>query len=234
MSLSAEAARLAAIECLAPTAALAGTASFPTLAGKRILDSRAVAVSDLIEGEKFTPVVSIYTRSADLRRRGETADYGAFEVQTVIEFVAELAIGAADENGVYADAMAGDDPDARLVLAALVAQIRQVLFDLPAGLIFRRIAVPERLECETFAVPELGLRWQRVTARLTCTIGDDAFADEGGLPEPIRELRASLPANSYAVERLDHLAGHFAPVARDPLQRIVIRNDEAGDPVAST
>lgn len=234
MSLSAEAARLAAIECLAPTGVILAQTGFPTLAEARIFDSRAVAVSDLVSDRPFTPVISVYTRSSELARRGEIADYGELEAHAVLEFVAELAIAGVDENGTpYADAMAADDADARLILAALVAQIRFVLFASPQGQLFRRIAVPEKLECETLGVPELGLRWQRITARLTCAIADDVFPEDGGLPEPLKSLLAGMHPQSYARDRLEKLAAEFTATTRDELKEMVIRTAEGGEPIAS-
>lgn len=233
MSLCAEAARLAAIECLAPTAALAAGAGYPTLAKALVLDSRQVAAEDLLSDRPFTPVVSVYTRSSSFGRRGETADYAALDNKCMLDFVAELAIAASDAEGSYADALVANDGEARLLLGALVAQIRFVLFESDAGWLFRRIAIPENMECETFGVPDLGLRYQRIIARLSCTLADDDFAEEGGLPQPIAVLKAALPAGSYALAQLDALEAAFAPIVRQPLDLITIREGDGLPPVAS-
>ena len=64
MILLAEAARLALVEALCPTAALDAGTGFPTLAGRLVYDSTPARVQDLDEGQTPVPVISIYSRSA--------------------------------------------------------------------------------------------------------------------------------------------------------------------------
>lgn len=235
--LSAEVARLAAIEVLCPTAALQSNGPFPTLAGSAILDSRSVAVQDLDPKKDYTPVVAVHTRSAAIERRGNAADEDDNECLTILELVAELAIMAnSPEDGDFADAMAADDPDARLVLSALVSQIRFQLEFSQAGYLFRRFIIGvRRIEMDTFGAPELGLRWQRVTIRITAAIPDDTFdVDAGGLPKPIADLVTLLPAGSYAKAKLLNLAEHFAADPRPDLDEVTIATTPNGPPIAST
>lgn len=235
--LSAEALRLAAIEVLCPTAAVLSSNGFPTLAQHRVFDSRAPAVSE-IDGEDergYTPVLSIYTLSSQIVQRGDAADATDYECQAVIEIVAELSVAARDDSGDFADALAGSDPEARLVLAAMVSQVRYLLEFSQGGTLFRQnhIAV-RRIDEETYAVPNLGLRWQRVTMRVTAAIPDDRFDFAGGMPEPMKTLHAALPAGSYAKAKLAQLAAAFAADPRPALEEVTILGAPDGEPIAST
>lgn len=230
---SAEAMRLAAIEVVTPYAALQAGAGFPTLAGKRAYDSRAAAIGDLDEALAYTPVLSFYTASSRLQQRGDAADFDDGQCEAVLEIVAELAVAAQDEDGSpFADAMADGDPDARLVLAALVSQVVFLLTESQAGTLFRELVLGiRRIEEEPFALPNLGLRWQRTTIRMTCGLPQDRFdIDAGGLPEPVRSLMGRLPAGSYARARLAALAAHFAADPRPPLDGVAIYDDPDADP----
>ena len=219
--LSAEAARLAAIEVLSPTAAHAGDEPFPTLAGGRIFDSRAAALNEIDDALSYTPVVVVYSRAARADSRGIGADIEDTDASFEIEFIAELATIEKDGEESYVDAVAGDDPEARLVLAALCAQMRRALMLSEPGYLFRSaIRGVSRIEWQPFAVPELGLRFQRTSMILTCMARDDVLTDAPGLPEPIKTLEARLPEGSYAKAKLAQLAEHFAAVVRTPLAGI--------------
>ena len=220
--LSAEAARLAAIEVLCPTAALRGDEDFPTLAGARVLDSRLPGIDDLDREARFTPVLVLFSTDSTVQPRGAAADMADTDSRAVLEIVAELAVAATDEEGTFfADAMAADDWDARLVLAALCAQVRRLLSYDERGRLFRRfVRQVERVTEETFAIPQLGARWHRVTMRFELSVPDDEFTDDGGLPEPLKTLAGLLPEGSPAAERLATLAAHFATVVRTPLEDV--------------
>lgn len=221
--LAAEAMRLAAIEVCCPTAAILSGAGYPTLAGLAVADSRAVAVQDLDPKRPYTPVLAFYTRSSDSVSRGPAASQWDRAATAVLEVVAELAVIARDTQGDYADALAADDPDARLVLSALVAQVRWLLEYSEAGYLFRRFVVSiDRVEEETFGVSDLGLRWQRVTIRFHCSLQDDQFGDASGLPEPTASLLRNLPEQSYAKAKLQTLAAHFAGQTRTPLEMVTL------------
>ncbi|QRM55144.1 hypothetical protein [Sinorhizobium sp. BG8] len=213
--LAAEAVRLAAIEVLCPTQAIIDQSGFPTLAGERVYDSRAVPLQDLDAGQPYTPVLALYTAESGSRLRSAISDASDRDADAVIDIVAELAVGMQDEGGQFADAMAEEDPDARLVLAALTAQVRYLLEHAPSGSLFRRVVHSvSAIEIKTFSAPELGMRWQRQTIRLHCDIRDDDFdVPDGELPEPCRTLLSGLPAQSYARAKLAALAAHFAQQA---------------------
>jgi hypothetical protein len=217
--LSAEAARLAALEVLCPKAALDADSGYPTLAGPRVFDSRLVGIDDLEPDAKFTPCLALFTTDASAAPRGEAAAVDDAETLGTIEIVAELAIAGTDDDGTpFADAMPADDWDARLVLAALCAQVRRLLTYDERGYLFRRFVLRiARWEEETFAIPNLGARWHRVTMRLTMALPDDEFGDAAGLPEPLKALADLLPEGAPAAIRLAALAQHFAAVDRTAL-----------------
>ncbi len=217
--LSAEAARLAALEVLCPKAALDGAAPYPTLAEDRVFDSRLAGIDDLDRNAKFTPVLSLFTADAAAVQRSDVSAYDDNASQGTIEIVAELTVASTDESGApFADAMPADDWDARLVLAALCAQVRKLLQHDERGYLFRRFVQHiSRWEEETFAIPNLGARWHRVTIRVTVGLPDDQFSDDEGLPEPMKTLAGLLPEGSPAALKLAKLSDHFAGNARTPL-----------------
>lgn len=231
MILSGEALRLAAIEILRPTEA---TVSFPTLAGAMVFDSRAAAVTDL-DGKPdgdlpYTPVLALYTRNASAAARGEAAAIDDNECMTTLEIVGELAVIASDDAGDYVDAMAANDPEARLVLAAMMAQVRRELLFSERGHLLRKVMIHcERIERETHAVPEYGLRFQREFMRMTFKVRDDEFSDAGGLTGPVKALFDALPAGSYAKAKLTELAGHLAAETRTPLAGIDFTEPDTGE-----
>lgn len=222
--LAAEALRLVAIEILSPTAAQLAGGPYPTLAGNKVYDSRAIPLEHLNQDGSYIPVLSLYTPESGVKLRGPHSAADDTEADACLDIVAELAVKA-NENGVdFADAMAGDDPEARLVLAALCAQVRRLLERSQVGAPWRRLVRQiEDIEYKTFAVPELGLRWQRVNIRMHCSIRDDDLnMEQDGLPEPIRSVFEALPDGSYAKEKLAALAAHFAAEPLEPLKSIHI------------
>lgn len=233
--LAGEAARLAIIECLRPT----GAKSFPTLADANVFDSVAAAIPDLAEGIAYIPTVAVYTREATVDRRGERYSDNAGRV--VIEIVCDLSVIVSDEEGggpPVTAPMAATDATARLVLAALVAQVRRLLEFDPAGALFRSaIKSIDRIDEETLASPDFGLDFQRVTIRMTCAVEDDGYIDAGDLPEPLKKLRDALPAESYARTKLDSLGALFAAIDRPWLEAVAIYDPDApppdGDPIAT-
>lgn len=220
--LAAEAMRLAAVEILCPTAATRGAIPYPTLAGPRVYDSRAVALEDLDGNAAFTPVMALYTTESGVSLRGSMAAADDTEADAVLDIVVELAVSSDDDQGSFADAMIEDDPKARLTLAALCAQTRWLLERSQNGGLWRTIVKRIiKTELQPYGVPQLGLRWQRMTIRMHCEIRDDDFdMADGGLPEPIRSLYGKLPADSYAKGQLAELATKFAPELLPALREV--------------
>lgn len=237
MTLTAEAVRLAAMEVLRPTGA---TDAFPTLAGAMVFDSKQASVDDIdnvASGDlPYTPVLALYTEDSMVEARGASADVRDNNCQMTLEIVGELAVIAHDEDigAAYVDAVAGSDPEARLVLSAMMAQVRKELLYSERGYLFRRIVTHcDRIEQQSHTVPELGLRFQREFMRMTLTIADDELSDEGGLTGRIRTLFDALPAGSYAKTKLTVLAGHLAGETRTDLTEITV-DPGAGPAVGTT
>jgi hypothetical protein len=215
--LSAEALRLAAIEVLRPTSAVEAGAGYPTLAGLNVLDSRAIAVEDIDRDQAYTPILALYTADAGVSLRGPHASAWDTVADAVLDVVAELGVVESDKDGEFADALASTDPDARLVLATLCSQVRYLLEQSQAGGLWRHLVRQiVKIEYQPFSVPNIGIRWQRITMRFHCEIHDDDF-DTVGLPEPMGSLFAALPSQSYAKAKLATLATHFS---RDALRQL--------------
>lgn len=224
--LAAEALRLAAIEVLCPTEAAIAGSGFPTLAKARVFDSRAAAIEDLDRDAPsgYTPVLSLYTPESGAALRSSMSSADDAVADAMLDIVAELAVADRDEDGEFADAVsvAETDPEARLVLAALCSQVRYLLEQSPSGAIWRHLVNHViKLELMTFAVPNLGLRFHRVTMRFHCEIRDDDFSSPG-LPEPIATIYNALPDESYAKAKLEALADHFVSQAPEPLEGITV------------
>lgn len=242
--LSADAARLAVVEVLSPTAANLSGDGFPTLAGNKVYDSRSIPLQDLDRDAPYTPTLGVYTGNTRVVRRGDLAAADDYQASAVIEVVAELAVVArdmnpADPNGSgeeYVDAMAATDPDARLVLGALCSQVRYLLTQGTTGYFFRDLIMGiSQIDEEPFEVPNLGLRWQRTTMRFHCELRDDSFdPDNGGFPSPVKDLLSKLPAGSYARAKLIALAGAFPADARPPFEGANILGNAEGDKIGST
>lgn len=224
--LAAAALRLAAIEALCPHAVVSADTGlpdhvgYPTLARNRVFDSRAAGLQDLDRNKNFTPVLALYSPENGRQLRGPLTDASDVECDAMLDIVAELAvhdvdIGSEGQPEEFAAAMAGDDPEARLVLEALVSQCTYVLeHSHSAGAaLFRRICKRVvKADSVTFGVPQLGLRFHRVTTRLHCEVRTEDFdVPAGDLPEPIRSVFNQLPAGSYAKAKLAALAAHFSP-----------------------
>jgi hypothetical protein len=217
--LSAEALRLAGIETLCPTHALVNDGGYPTLAGRLVLDSREVTLQELDVDREYTPVLALYTARSKVELAGDASSAWDTRAEATLEIVAELAVADGDE----ADATATTDPEARLVLGALCSQVRYLLERSPQGSVWRKIVRHIiSIEEETFAAPSLGVRWQRITMIVRCSIRDDQF-QAGALPEPCASVLASLPDGSYARAKLLALAAHFPAQPVTPLEGVDMR-----------
>lgn len=229
--LAAAALRLAAVESLCPTGALAGTVPFPTLAKGRVFDSQMIGAEAIDPDEDYTPSLSIFTEDVHVERQGDvsTSMHGRATAKLIV--IVELGCTQSEEGGDFVVVPYGeDDPRARMVLDALCAQVRLVLAYSPSGSIFRKIVGSvDNLRIEPFALPQFDIRWMRSTMTFSCMIRDDKFTDEPGLPEPLRSLFLALPDGSTAKAKLQELHDVFAGITRDPLADI--RISTTGNPV---
>ena len=225
MNLSAEAFRLAAMEALCPTAARIAGSGFPTVAGGNVYDSRQIRIDELNE-KAWTPTLALYTPDSDASQRGALSGQDDMEATASLEIVGELAVAMRDNEGDFADAaVASGDPQARLILAALMAQVRYRLFLDPVGraLIKKIVLNVRKMDVKTFGIPELGLRYHRQTMRIDALVRDDDFAAADGiLPQPLAALAAALPEQSYAKGKLNELAAFFTSTETVPLTSIHI------------
>lgn len=219
--LSVSAMRLAAVEVLCPTAALAGTVPFPTMAGANVFDSRAVALDDLDPDATWTPSLSVYSEGVTAEIEGDIAPSTHARVMADLVIEAELAVRENDEDGAFADA-ARSDPQARLRLDALCAQVRKRLAYDPDGILFRSglVASIDQIRIEPYSVPNLGLRFMRTTMTFRCHIADDQFSDAAGLTGPVQQLMQALPAGSYALATLEALDALFLATPRTSLEGV--------------
>jgi hypothetical protein len=217
--LSAEAVRLLAIEALLPTASLPD-GPFPTLAGARVFDSRAAAITDIDAGAPYTVAISLYTPESGSKTRAPGAAMDDRVSDCVLDVVAELVTAVEGENGeTYVEPLADGDATTRLVLAALVSQINHRLMLAAEGQAWRSL-VRDVLEIEqkTVSVPEFGLRLQRVVTRFHLSIVEDDFdLVAGGLPQPMRGVWQSLPDGSYAKDKLGELDAVLSGAPLTPL-----------------
>ena len=229
--LAAEAMRLAAYEALVPSGQLLQAVPvWPTIAGDHVFDSQAIRFEDLADGVAFTPSIALYTDDSRSVRRGEGASSTIGFATATLTAVCELTVAVKDDGAPFADAMATSDPKARLVLGALCAQVRQTLVRGPTSEALRKIVKSvDEIRIDQFALPEMGLRWMRSTMSFSCTIADDEFTDAAGLPQPIRRLMDALPANSYALAKLNELDALFRATNRTSLNSIIFSTK--GDPV---
>ena len=220
--LSRAALRLAAIETLAPTAAIASGEGFPTLAGHRIYDSRAISSADLEMGSAITPSISVYTEDAEVERRGNASTSARGNARCNLVLVVELAELTRDEAGnEAASAACASDPRMTMILEALAAQARDTLLRAPSGGAFRQIAkaIPD-VKISEMSLPHYGVRFMRSVVILSVEIPDDHFTDGAGLPEPLGSVVAVLPEGSYAKGCLIQLAAAFGATTRDQLEAI--------------
>lgn len=209
--LSATAVRLAAIEVLCPTTARESEVGYPTLARHRVYDSRQVAFQDLDHDRAFTPVLVLHTTESAAILRSTISDADDRDGSTVLDIVAEIAVAGDDVDDTEVYVRSEDDPQARLVLEALSAQVLYTLMHAPGGVLFRKYAMSiMAVEIKTYGSPELGVRFLRNTIRLRIdTPQDDFEVANGCLPEPCESLRQALPVSSYARKKLDELAAFF-------------------------
>lgn len=217
--LAPEALRLVTIEVLRPTAAVEADDGYPTVARGHVYDSREIPVQDIDRDRRYTPVISVHSNEARITPRGEASSLTDVQHQAVLDIVVELAIVSSDEGGEFVDCIAGTDPEAKLVLGALCSKIRFLLERSQDGAMpayWRRLVKRVvSLEAIPFAVPDIGIRFQRVTLRYTVELMADVYdLSEDGLPQPLRGVYEALPAGSYARRKLAELAGYFK--AEDP------------------
>lgn len=206
--------RLGAVEALAPAAAIAAGAGFPTLAGGNVYDSRMLPL-DAVREDRSTPIIAVYTETVKGEPRGPL--YGSrdalFTVDLVLEIDLAIRVKIGDEVGIMP---ADSDWEGELTLDFLAAQARRAIVDaVGKGVLLYVVKQIVDIEAYPMRLPDIGARLLRRTMRLRCAVDDDEWLPEGGLPEPLKTLRGRLAATSYAAVTLDKIAAAIA--APDPL-----------------
>lgn len=225
--------RLALIEALAPTAAIANGSGYPTLAGKRVLDSRQVALTDL-DGDGETPVIGVYSAEAESVRRGDASGVTDRAATAGIELVVELAVRANQGDAAFADARPSNDAEGEMLLSAIVAQIRRTIETGPEGAVFRKVTKGAVISFSSMphVLPEIGVRLARRFVSIDVEVRDDQHDPSGGLPEPLATLDSVLPEGSYAKARLADLAAKFAAQSPAPLEGVTVDVADRDDAAA--
>ena len=207
--------RIAALEVLCPTRAIANDFGFPTLAGALVFDSRAVPVTHLRKARGYVPVLSLYSGEAAGETMGGKAGGPDFDFMGTLEVVGELAIVSDMDPKETMPLKAESDPDARLVLAGMMAQARYALETAEGGSMFRAVTMSlQRVELVPYAVPDADMRFHRTTMRMTYDLPDDCFDTQTGKPVGLDNLLAALPPDSVSREKMQALLDHFEPPER--------------------
>ncbi|MEL6785659.1 MAG: hypothetical protein AAFO61_14690, partial [Pseudomonadota bacterium] len=207
----------------APTAAIAGDRSFPTMAGDRIYDSAIIPVEALLDDEDFTPALSLYSGEANgATQRGEMG--GDLLFTGVLDVVGELAVraefgGTDNEDMLSMPLVAENDPIAQSTLAALMAQARFALQNSPEGAAFRQVVMGlSSIQMMPMAVADLDVRFLRTTMRMTFRLRDDDFDHKTGKPTHFERLLERLPEASPNYKKLTGLLARFEPPETAPLE----------------
>ena len=218
--------RMAAIEALAPT----GAASFPTIAGRLVYDSRIDNIDSLDALETERPMLVVYTEEAQASSWGSGNTHPDHEVVT-LSVEAILATrgktvvagpdGKSVEIGVLETGVT--DTQREALLDILEGQVRRV-FDSrnyvasqnPMGAIVLGV---EKIQSVPFRDAENGIRLAQRSIRFSLRIMPDEWPDPNtaqgsgldALPEPLRSLAKALPAGSPHLAIAEQAAGLVPP-----------------------
>ena len=221
--------RLAAVEALAPTAALT-TGLWPTVAAGRVFDSRQTPLDGLVD-EEARPLIVVYTEGAEARPFG---DGKTRPDHIVCDLVVELML-------IVKGAVELQRPDGTVVTEGAVGtpimeRQHEALLDLLEAQVTRRLRGEVDVDTDTLrfraVAKEIGAitsvpqrdetRTERLAARtlvFSCRIPADAWPAQGALagvarlPEPLASVYAGLPAGSSARAAAGLVAGLLADVA---------------------
>lgn len=226
--------RLAVIEALAP-AALLETGPFPTIAGRRVFDSRQDLI-DAMDDEGPRPAIAVYTEE------GRNSAYGSGRVHSddgQVNIVVECAIIARGTvefelaNGetatVEANGAAITDRKHEALLDALCGQVRRVLAPknrYSTAALLRRVAktigddTSEPLR-DADKVTRLAQRTMTFRAHIEVDDWTPGEGDFAALPLPLRMVAEALPAGSSGRALCSDLLPLNAPdVAPPPLESV--------------
>ena len=240
--------RLAAIEALAPAAAVASGAPLPTIAGPRVYDSRQQPL-DAVDEIEGLPILIVYTENQEFLPYGTgTTRPDNTTVTLIIEIMiaAKALVTIAMPDGSTQDVGTLDTPimegPQEALLDLLEATVRRRLdgvFDVDAQTqLFRKVcggfkhvhSIPARDDTRTvrFAARTLTFeakvvmdQWPAPSLSPSSPTGFDA------LPEPLKSVAKALPSSSPGFAICTLLAGAIVrPAALTPLSTISIGMDE--------
>jgi hypothetical protein len=205
MSLSSLALRLAAVEALRPTAALAENGPWPTIAAHHVYDAKIDQIDDIAAGTR-APVIAVYTEDATATSRQEGPPFEA-QVDLCFELSVAQMMEDPDFPGEFAPAVPVTDAESEASLDLLESSIRFALIYGPTGRLFRTVSgnriksISSKPARSSEEVVRLAMR--SMTMRIE--ISDDCFdlapnaalTGVNALPEPLRSLIIALPDGSY-------------------------------------
>lgn len=233
MSLSRTALRLATVEALSPTGV--SPADLPTIAGRRVYDSRMDPIDDLAKGQQ-APVVVVYTEY-DVATPGEPQGGPPFRRRVTLSIeISVVAMAESPENPATFEPMVPvTDGETEAALDLLEAGIRYSLLYGPTGRLFRKVTGSRIVSIEStpHRATEEAIRLALRAITLQVYVDDDCFDILRGLsrlPEPLASVVAALPAGAYGKTIAEGLAA-FAPkiIPPGPLSKVGLVVDAHGD-----
>jgi len=240
MSLARTALRLATLEALRPSAALASNGPWLTLAGKSLFDSRVDPIDDLSPHES-RPIACIYTDD-DEGMPGQKAGGPPFRM--IVDLVFELSVVAlapsdADPD-VYEAGIPETDAELEGSLDLLEAQIKFILLFHPNGFIWRRLTGRKVKSIHSVAhrSSEEAVRLARRRVVWKVEVLDDCFdaapaANVTGLdrlPQPLRGVVETLAATAYGAKIAQGLALDTPTMPVAPPLKTVTLNEAVANP----
>ncbi len=228
--------RIAVCEALAPH----GATTFPTIAGKRVYDSRIDPAASLDEIEAV-PMAIVYTEEQDAKPYSGSRPADEQTVALTIELLmatrAEIEIVADDGSTQTIGGVAAPPTDAEreALLDLLEAEVRRALDHREMREGWELLS---KAAWEVRAVQSVPLRDADRTTRLAqrslqmvAQIPNDAWPDPGrargtgldALPEPLRSVAKALPAGSPHLAICNTVAARIAaPAALTPMEGVTI------------
>lgn len=205
MSLSRLALRLAAIEALRPTAALATDGPWPTIAAHHVYDAKIDQIDDLALGAR-APVIAVYTDDTQSISRHEGPPFEV-EVDLCFELSVAQMLEDPDDPDNYVPGIPVTDAESEASLDLMESSIRFALMYGPTGVLFRRVSGNriKSISAKPARSAEEAVRLAMRSITMRVQIDDDCFdlspaaalAGVDALPEPLRSVVNALPAGSY-------------------------------------
>jgi hypothetical protein len=208
MSLARTALRLAAVEALCPTAALAADGPWQTLAQKYVFDSRINPIEDDLKVGEDRPIICVYTEHDDGKSgqgRGGPPFLLTIDLVLELSIVVKIAKDGDPENFIVGEPET--DPELEAALDLLEAQIKFILLYAAPGRIWREVSKSRvhNPRSTIHRTSEEGIRLAKRTMTWKVEVEDDQYeaapkAPLKGfaiLPWPLRTVAEMLPEGSY-------------------------------------